>query len=183
MRLGVFTPQETASAISEAFLGIKGLALSDEAHDRLVSLSFGHPYFIQLAGYYLVAMANDKASHGSYTITLGDVEEAFPAILAAYERRSLQPIVEALSGSACEYLTAMAKVVQPDRIVRTRDVADALGKAQKATSLARDELMREGLIISTGYGELMFNVPYLQAYILKTKPKESEVALAQQWGF
>lgn len=183
VRLGVFTPGETSGAIAEAFSEIKGLTLSDAAHERLVAQSYGHPYFIQLAGYYLVAMANDKAPRGSCTITLDDVEDSFPAILSAYERRSLQPIVEALPGSACEYLTAMARVVQPSRVVRTKDVADALGKTQKAASGAREELLREGLVISTGYGELMFNVPYLQAYMLKTKPKESEVALAQQWGF
>ena len=77
----------------------------------------------------------------------------------------------------------MAKVVKADRTVCTRDVAEALSKTQKATSFARDELIREGLVVSTGYGELMFNVPYLQAYMLETHPKESEAALAQQWGF
>ena len=157
--------------------------MSDQAHDLLVLKSYGHPYFIQLAGYYLVALANEKVSHGSYAISQEDVEHAFPAILAAYERRALRPIVEALPSSSGEYLNAMAKVVKPDRTVRTRDVAEALSKTQKATSFARDELIREGLVVSTGYGELMFNVPYLQAYMLETHPKESEAVLAQQWGF
>ncbi len=182
-RLGVFTPEETSAAVAEAFSSIKGLMLSDDAHDRLVALSFGHPYFIQLAGYYLVAMANDRATNGSFTITRDEVDEAFPVILAAYERRSLRPIVDALPKSACAYLTAMAKAVQPDRVVRTRDVADALGKTQRAVSGAREELIREGLVISVGYGELMFNIPYLQAYMLKTRPRDGEVALARQWGF
>ncbi len=182
-RLGVFAPKEASAAIAEAFSRTKGLSLSDQAHDLLVSKSYGHPYFIQLAGYYLVALANEKASHGSYAISQEDVEQAFPAILAAYERRALRPIVEALPSSSGEYLSAMAKVVQTNRTVRTRDVAEALSKTQKATSFARDELIREGLVVSTGYGELMFNVPYLQAYMLETHPKESEAVLAQQWGF
>jgi hypothetical protein len=112
-----------------------------------------------------------------------EVDEVVPTIFDAYERRALRPVVDELPRSQRDYLAAMARVIGPDRTVLTRDVAAALGKPAKSTSAARDGLLRQGLVVGAGRGVLMFNVPYLQHYMLKGDPEPTEATLAQQWGF
>ena len=58
IRLGVFDRKEAAEAFLEAFGSIRGLSVEDEALSCLVQASYGHPYFIQLAGYALVDYVN-----------------------------------------------------------------------------------------------------------------------------
>lgn len=181
--LNVFTPAEAHDALAKAFGGIRGLSIDAAALDDLTRLSMGHPYFIQLAGYHLVMLANERVEEGRHTIEQSEVEEAFPAILAAYERRSLKPIIDALSPLQRSYLVAMAHAIQPDRTVPTREVADLLGKTQKAMSVVRQELVDEGIVVSAGYGKLMFNIPYLQPYLLKAGLEADDAGLARQWGF
>lgn len=183
-RLGVFDPREARSVLGEAFGHIEGLEATPDALDELTRLTFGHPYLIQLAGYYLVSLLNERnGQRRKASIAVEDVRESFPAVLAAYENRALRPIVDALSPAESEYLGAMAAVIHSDRTVLTREVADRLGKSQQSTSPARDGLVKEGIVVSTGYGKLMFNMPYLQSYLLKDRPEEDEARLARAWGF
>jgi hypothetical protein len=181
--LGVFAPDEARRAFVEAFGRVRGLSVDPEALDRLAGVSMGHPYLIQLAGYYLVLHVNEGLPGKTHTVTRPEVDEVVPTIFDAYERRALRPVVDELPRSQRDYLAAMARVIGPDRTVLTRDVAAALGKPAKSTSAARDGLLRQGLVVGAGRGVLMFNVPYLQHYMLKGDPEPTEATLAQQWGF
>ena len=97
-RLGVFDPREARSVLGEAFGHIEGLEATPDALDELTRLTFGHPYLIQLAGYYLVSLLNERnGQRRKASIAVEDVRESFPAVLAAYENRALRPIVDALS--------------------------------------------------------------------------------------
>lgn len=179
--LGLFTPQEAKEAFTSAFSRIKGLSLSNDALELLVEKSLGHPYVIQLLGYYLVAHVNGKTTSRRYEATAEDVLASAPLALAAYERRALAPVVDVLSEGEVEYLRTTANTADKAHVASVSRIAQALGKTTQQLSQVRAKLLKEGLIISIGRGELMFNVPYLRTYITKDHSAQENAALVQQW--
>lgn len=182
-QLSVFTHREATDAFREAFARIKGLSIEDEALAHLVRASFGHPYFIQLAGYNLVERANKMAGGKRYKLTTQDTESVLPDVVEAYEQRSLAPIVDAVSNAERAYLVAMATVINEDRVATSADIAKALGKTTQQASPTRQKLLREGIIVSISRGKMMFNIPYLREYLLKEEQPNPEPILAQEWKF
>ena len=182
-RLSVFTHVEAREAFSEAFERIEGLSVENDALSCLVEASFGHPYFIQLAGYRLVQLANERAKGDTYTLSASDVRECLPDVVASYELRSLAPIVNALSPAERQYLSAMAHSLNENRVALSSQVAKAVGKTVQQASPVRQKLLREGIIVSIAHGELMFNIPYLGNYLIETQRENPEPKLAQEWRF
>lgn len=183
-RISVFTHSETYDVLREAFEHAGSLEIDERALDALVEASFGHPYLIQLAGYCLVRFMNEQGNCSTYTIDEKDVRTCLPEIIHLYTTRSLEPIVSALPASECRYLTAMAHVLDTERIAKTADIAKHLGKSLQQVSPIRQRLLNEGNIVAVGRGKLMFNIPYLQEYLLSREPQDTrESALAREWRF
>ncbi len=181
VELGLFTPEEAREAFETALSSVRGLTLDHDALSLLVEKSLGHPYVIQLLGYYLIARINETTAANRYKITTDDVKASAPLALVAYERRALAPIVDALTKGETDYLCAMADSVDEAHVARSSGIAERLGKTAKQTSRIRDKMLREGIVISVGHGELMFNIPYLREYVKKGRDTQSNVALVQQW--
>ena len=80
------------------------------------------------------------------------------------------------------YLEAMARVVDAERVAKTSDIARTWGKTLQQASRPRGNLIKNGVIISVGRGEVMFNIPYLRDYVLKEPLQSANVALVRQWG-
>lgn len=179
--IGLFTWEETILALREAFDRIGGLVIGEGELECLARASLGHPYIMQLLGYYLVSQINSQMVGSTHTVTVDDVERIVPMATAAFERRALRPMVDELSGGERSYLVAMSQCVLPDRTVNTSDVASALGREQKQLSRVRGSLLRKGIILSSGYGKLRFNVPYLASYIIKRPSENADEALARAW--
>ncbi len=179
--LRLFTRAEVEGAFESAFGGVKGLRLDPEALQKLVVSSSGHPYMMQLLGYFAVEYANQRATGRSYTVTRNDVEEVVPVALAAYERRSLQPLLNEASRNEVAYLRAMAAVMGENHIASTSEVAREMGKSLGQVAPYRQALIDSGIIIAAGHGTVRFAVPYLRGYMSKTSSDELAAQLIAEW--
>lgn len=182
-RLSVFSPSEAREAVEEAFSHVDGLSLDAEAATLLVEASYGHPYFMQLAGYHIVEYANESTVKQCDIMHADDIRSIIPTAIAEYEERSLVPILSALPPAEKSYLESMAQTVNDQHIAKTHDVAAFLGKTTSQTSISRQSLLRKGIIVSVGRGEVMFNIPYLRTFLSERAHANPEPILAREWGF
>jgi hypothetical protein len=179
--LSLLTREETRSAFETAFASIDGLTLPTEALDLLVSDSMGHPYMIQLLGYYLIATINEQPSQKSHTVSLDEVRRVCAMALETYESRALQPMMDELSASECDYLRAMVAVLDRHHVADTAKVAAQLGKNPSSLTRVRGSLLRNGIIVAPKRGSVRFAIPYLRMYVRKG-PRESAVAqIVESW--
>lgn len=181
--LAPLLPDEVRGAFKDAFASIKGLSVGKDAFDDLVSSSKGHPYIMQLLGYYLIEDANAKAGKGAGRITRADAGRTIERALDAYATRAVAPIVDAMSDGEADYLRAMSQVIGIDRIAKTGDIANALGKTQQQVSRSRQYLIDNGIIIVARRGEVAFGIPYLDDYLLNRADDNRELRLREVWGY
>lgn len=180
--LGLFSPAEVQEAFESAFAQVKGLLLDDGQISRLVASSSGHPYMMQLLGFNVVDLACERAASSRYRITDNDIEDAFQYALSAYEQRALKPILEALGTSEVRYLQAMASCLDDGLIASTADIAKAIGKPANKLTYSREQLIRNGIIISPGRGKVRFGIPYLRQYVQKGNAQSENARLIEEWG-
>ena len=176
--LGLFGRDETDEAFGSAFSAIKGLDASTRAVDLLNEKSYGHPYLMQLLGYFLVQDINERIDTKTYVATEEDVRHIVPLAYAGYERRALRPLCDELSPQELSYLRAMGAVLNDRRIARTSDVAKKLGKNTPALSRVRESLLRAGVIATPGRGAVMFNIPLLASYLEKEPSQDRNIRIA-----
>lgn len=182
-KLGPLGREEVRDALVSSFGKIKGLSLDEEALQKLVSASYGHPYLMQLQGYYLVDAVNQREVGRRHTIGAHEVEAVMPQVLEAYHQRALAPLVQVMPESEREYLRAMASVVDESRVVETADIAAALGREQKQLSMVRESLIDNGIVASPKRGALLFLIPYLAEYFCRNDTElDPDVAAALEWG-
>ena len=182
-QLGPLSADEVREALEESCGSIKGTSLEKDALELLLRESKGHPYIMQLQGYYLIDNINEKVQKRSYRIEVKDVECAMPAVRKAYDSRALEPLVAAMSRSEVEYLHAMAGLLGEERTAETGAIAQKMGKSQKQLSTVRANLVDNGIVGAPGRGKLAFIIPYLADYILRTEgDANSVVASALEWG-
>lgn len=181
--LGPLFPEEVRDAFEGSFGSVRGLSLDASALQKLVAGSKGHPYIMQLQGYYLVDAANQDGGKGRRVLTEREVEAITPAVMMAYERRALDPLVSVMPASEVNYLKAMVRVLGEDRMAFTGDIAKALGKEQNRLSVVRRNLLDNGIVVAPERGKLMFMIPYLADYLLRDLRNVSEgVEAAMAWG-
>ena len=168
--LGLFSWDETDAALHESFAKVEDLIVSDGHYSCLNEASYGHPYLMQLLGYHLVLLANERASTMPYESTDGDVQEAVSRARLAYERRALRPMLDELSLGERAYLQAMGALMRDGgegvRSASTSEIAERLGKKIGQLSSTRDRLISAGIIAAPTRGELIFTVPYLRTYVV-----------------
>lgn len=179
--LGLFSWEEAYGAFRDSISLVRGLVADDEALYTLTRSSYGHPYVIQLLGYYAVLRADSVCVGDTYVLTDEDVHAVLPMAVGAYERRALQPLVEECTPQELAFLRGMSDALDEDRVARVAEVARSLGKEQRQLSAAREALIRRGTVIPVGRGRLMFNVPYLAAYMKKGAGEDKNVARVRSW--
>ncbi len=179
--LGLLTPAKVRDAFEETFARCRGLSVPARALDELISRSYGHPYVMQLLGYHLIAWVNGNIDAKRYEVTEHDVAESAPLAIAAYERRALKPMLDERTNEERRYLASMSKVLDEQREAKTADIAQELGKTPQQASRVRQSLLKCGIIIATGRGKVMFNVPYLREYIVKDPTPDANANLVRQW--
>lgn len=180
--LGLFTWEEAHDALSDAFARIENLSVRKDDADALNRASFGHPYLMQLLGYYLVMRVNEREPDGRYTVSAEDVEEARAMSVLAYERRALKPLLDELPDAEIQYLRAMSACLDDKRLASTGNVAHMLGKEQRQLSRARSRLIDNGIIASPVHGYVMFCVPYLADYIARPESRNMVIETARLRG-
>lgn len=182
VELGLLSHGEARQALENAFRTNHGLTCPDMELDRLLQASYGHPYMLQLLGYYLVSTVNSSHPTPEYEVRPSDADEAINLAVSAYEGRSLRPLLAELSPAERDYLAAMARTLDDSRVARTSAIAADLGKESSAVSYLRDALIRSGVVMAAGRGRLVFNVPYLASYLLSGDLEDTNLRRVMEWG-
>ena len=180
-RLTLLDRGEVVSAFDDTTSRV-GLKLDAQCLRELVNASYGHPYMVQLLGYHLVDIINDRDDSDLRPVGLDDVRLAVGRAVEAYSSRALRPMVAELSATDYAYLAGMAQCLDKRRFARSSDVARVLGKDVKQTSPSRARLLRSGIVLSPCRGYLVFAVPYLADYVLETPNETSEIERVRAWG-
>ena len=152
--LGLFPWEETDTAFTGVFRGIKGLEIGEEYINRLNQCSFGHPYLMQLLGYYLIMQINENHPGKTHEVTKKEVDEAVESALLAYEQRALKPLVEELTESERKYLFHMSESLGDDRLASTSGIAKSSGSTLSKISKTRSRLIGHGIIAAPEHGKV-----------------------------
>lgn len=144
-----------------------GRPFADDALKELVRISRGYPYFIQAYG-----KAAWNAS-GSNPTPLQAVMESESAAREELDEGLYSSRWQRATALGRQYLTTMAKIGGESPSL-TSDVARQLGKTLGDVSMARNELIRLGLIYSPERGKVAFTVPGMGDFILRTTPADEQ---------
>lgn len=139
-----------------------GRPFSGDSLDRLVDLSQGYPYFIQAYG-AATWNASDSNPISGDAVDRGKAEALRMLDHGLYMSR-WQKATEA----GRMYLRIMADL--SDGPVRTADVAQRFRSRGSAAS-ARASLISDGLIYSSGYGQVAFSVPRMAEFVRRAMPE------------
>lgn len=179
--IGLFDRAEVREAFVGAMGRTEGLSLDDAALNRLVAASMGQPYLVQLLGYYVVGKAIGEGYVGSHVIGEEEVQPMVPLAVQTYKARALVPLLSELGPLETDYLGSMSRVMDARHVAQTSEVARQLGKEQQQLSRARDNLLRNGIIIAPQRGKVRFNIPYLRDYVQEGHTLNETVRLAEEW--
>jgi hypothetical protein len=152
----------------------EGAEFHQDALEAMYAATGGYPYFIQAYG----KVAWDSAP-GS-PITGDDIRVAAPEAEAELAVGFFGSRYERATPGEREYLRAMADAAQivgqdahgPDlddsESVTTASVAAVLRRKPQSLSVARDALLKKGLIYSAERGRIAFTVPHFGRYLRAT---------------
>jgi AAA ATPase domain len=152
----------------------EGAEFHEDALEAMYAATGGYPYFIQAYG----KVAWDSAP-GS-PITAEDIRVAAPEAEAELAVGFFGSRYERATPGEREYLRAMADAAQiadrdaqgPDlddsESVTTAAVAAVLDRKPQSLSVARDALLKKGLIYSAERGRIAFTVPHFGRYLRAT---------------
>jgi len=152
----------------------EGAEFHDDALEAMYAATGGYPYFIQAYG----KVAWDSAP-GS-PITGEDVRVSAPEAEAELAVGFFGSRYERATPGEREYLRAMADAAQitgqdaqgpgldDSESVTTASVAAVLDRKPQSLSVARDALLKKGLIYSAERGRIAFTVPHFGRYLRAT---------------
>lgn len=140
----------------------QGVAIADEAVNRIIEETKGYPYFLQEWGKH----AWDAAAVSP--IRLKDVEQATASAIAALDESFFRVRFDRLTPAEKKYLRAMAELGPGPH--RSGDIADKL--MRKVTSLGptRNNLIAKGMIWSPNHGDTAFTVPLFDQFMHRIMP-------------
>ncbi|KQQ09861.1 ATP-binding protein [Rathayibacter sp. Leaf296] len=145
--------------------GLGGRRIESDALKKLVSLSQGYPYLVQLAGDY--AWRNDSTSPA---ITLADAVVAHDKAIKAVESRVISRVFGDLSDVDQKFLTAMA---ENDDRTKVADIVKQMGVSDAYVQVYKKRLIESGYVHAAGRGYVQFSLPYLGAYIRRQLAAEA----------
>ncbi|MEP7192772.1 MAG: ATP-binding protein [Actinomycetota bacterium] len=152
----------------------EGAEFHQDALEAMYGATGGYPYFIQAYG----KVAWDSAP--GTPITAADIRVAAPEAEAELAVGFFGSRYERATPGEREYLRAMADAAQivdqdahgPDlddsESVTTASVAAVLRRKPQSLSVARDALLKKGLIYSAERGRIAFTVPHFGRYLRAT---------------
>lgn len=164
-------PSETRHVLAES-IRIGGKTIEPDALNRLVKLSQGYPYLVQLAGDY--AWRN---SGSASTITLADASAAHIKAITAVERRVISRVYQDLSEKDQELAKAMAMDSGRSKVA---DIADRMGVSPQYVQVYKKRLIDSGYVQSDGRGYITFSLPYLGDYI-RSMDEDRAAGSVDEW--
>lgn len=153
------------SRVFTATAGLGGRSVEPEALGKLVSLSQGYPYLVQLAGDY--AWRNNPTAE---TISLDDATVAHDKAIKAVESRVISRVYGDLSDVDQKFLNAMA---EDDDRTKVADIVMRMGVSDAYVQVYKKRLLESGYVHTAGHGYVQFSLPYLGAYIRRQIAAES----------
>jgi hypothetical protein len=167
--VGLLPPAAARSALLDPIVE-EGESISEDALNRILSITEGYPYFLQEWGKHSWNTA------GKSPITADDVEMASSLATVALDRSFFRVRFDRLTPREQDYLRAMAALGPGPH--RSGDIADALGiKVQQAGPL-RNGLIKKGMIWSPAHGQTAFTVPMFDAFMIRAIPEWKPERLA-----
>lgn len=139
-----------------------GLEMEEGSGLAMARASMGHPFMVQLIGFYSWQEAARRASD---LLSLADAQKGIEKAVSRFEAAVIRPTLSRLSPAKVAYLRAMAAC--KGEAVQSKDVAEALGKRATEVSATRARLIDAGIIDSPSYGKARFALPYLREYLLQ----------------
>ena len=137
-----------------------GLYVDAETADLAARKSMGHPYMVQLVGYY---MWRSAVRRGSQVIERRDVEDGHADAVSEFYEAVDAPLYYGLRSPQRLFIEAMA--VDENKPTRMADIIERCDRTQSWASKYRASLIRERVIEAAGYGLVRFTVPMLGAYV------------------
>lgn len=159
--VGPLTAEAARTAIAKPAED-EGVAIDEDALERIVQETHGYPYFLQEWGKHSWDVAEGPS------IEIADVERASVSALTALDEGFFRVRFDRLTPSEKRYLRAMSELGPGPH--RSGDIARAL--SLKVTSLgpARAQLISKGMIWSPGHGDTAFTVPLFDQFMLRIMP-------------
>jgi hypothetical protein len=135
-----------------------GVEYTPSAVDAILDASGGYPYFIQAYGKHTWDVA-DRSPIDIEDVQIGSTEARRELDVGFFGTR-----LDRATPKERDYLQAMAELGEEP--VKTAAVAGHLGKPAAHLSVARDQLLKKGLIYSPDRGLIAFTVPRFAEFIL-----------------
>ena len=142
----------------------EGVAIDEDALERIVEETRGYPYFLQEWGKHSWDVAERSP------IGIADVERASVSALAALDEGFFRVRFDRLTTSEKRYLRAMSELGAGPH--RSGAIARALGLKVTSLGPARAQLISKGMIWSPGHGDTAFTVPLFDQFMLRIMPGE-----------
>lgn len=157
VQVGALSSTDARAALAEP-ADREGVGFDERALDRLVDVSGGYPYFVQVFG--------DRAwrvAPGVDRITLEDAEVAVAQGTAVLDESLFHSRWNRATPAQKKLMRAMSEDSSQSQV---SDLVSRLGKRKPSDlSVARDELIKKGLIFAPERGALRFTVPHMDDYI------------------
>lgn len=154
--IGSLTDEQSKNAI-EIPAGKFGITYSDNAIEKIVSLTKGYPFFIQQMCQVVFKNTNDKEIKGSH------VEENIGEFFETLDVGFFKVRYERCADSDKKFVFAMVKCGELPCAIS--NIARNLHKTVNQISTTRAQLISKGIIFPIRYKELDFTVPEFSGYI------------------
>lgn len=137
-----------------------GKSITVEVALRAAQESEGHPYLIQLVGYY---MWREAERRGSDAIEDADVRIGKDNALLAFYDAVCAPVYYGIRSPERLFVEAMAQ--DEGEFSEVSSIATRCGRSKQWVAKYRTNLIKQRIIEPVGYGQVRCIVPYLKEYI------------------
>lgn len=134
---------------------------ADDALQRLIELSAGYPYFVQLYGSYAWQADDDRI------IDLGDVATAVPLVEKRLDDGFFRVRLDRLTPREIGYVLALGSLGPGPHAVS--QVAELVGRTTREASSIRNNLVVKGVVYGPVPGAVAFSVPLFERFLERHK--------------
>ncbi|MDO4798532.1 MAG: ATP-binding protein [Coriobacteriales bacterium] len=139
-----------------------GLRIEDAEALAAARASGGHPFLVQLIGYYMWQSARRR---GSDVVEMRDVKRSIEDAGIAFEDAVCAPTYKGLTSAQKVFLNMMATDYPSSSAVS--EVSRRAGKSRSWGLKYRESLIRAHVIEPLGDGRVSFAVPYMGTYVCR----------------
>jgi len=157
--IGALEPHAASFALTRPTEQL-GVRWEDSALDAVLDTTNGYPYFLQVFGRMVWDYATDNP------ISTQDVVAGVTAARQELDAGFYGSRWERATPRQRDYLRAMAELAGDDPVA-TLAVADHLDREITKLSVARDQLIRKGLLYAPERGTIAYTVPGIAEFILR----------------